>query len=213
MYGVEMWGCGKQIGGSEQVQLHAARIFMGVGRLHPKVALLYEMRMLPLKWEARRCVEFWIKILRMSEDSLIKLVMLEAMGMGNKVRWWSDLEQSLREFGWDGMKVKDVERVSMTEIKQMMIDIAWREGKKLWDGEMQNHVKLKTLQKLMEDECKTRCMDVNDRRLRRILARLRGGTAALRIETGRWSGIRREERICNQCSIGEIEDVEHFLRM
>ena len=40
---------------------------------------------------------------------------------------------------------------------------------------------------------------------------LRGGTAALRIETGRWNGLKREERICRQCTMGEIEDEEHFL--
>ena len=48
-------------------------------------------------------------------------------------------------------------------------------------------------------------------RRRRILAMLRGGTAALRSETGRWSGLKRKERICRQCTAEEVEDVEHFL--
>ena len=43
-----------------------------------------------------------------------------------------------------------------------------------------------------------------------MLALLRGGTAALRIETRRWNGLKREERICRQCTMGEIEDEEHF---
>ena len=59
LYGAEVWGCGRQLEQVEQVQLRAARIFLGVGRLHPNVALLFEMRMLPLKWEARsRCIDF-----------------------------------------------------------------------------------------------------------------------------------------------------------
>ena len=29
--------------------------------------------------------------------------------------------------------------------------------------------------------------------------KLRGGTAELRIETGRWCGLRRDERICKMC--------------
>ncbi len=37
---------------------------------------------------------------------------------------------------------------------------------------------------------------------------LRGGTAALRIETGSWNGLKKKERICRQCTMGEIEDVE-----
>ena len=63
---IYVWGCGRQLEQVEQVQLQAARIFLGVGRLHPKVALLFEMKMLPLKWEARsRCIDFWLKVLRM----------------------------------------------------------------------------------------------------------------------------------------------------
>ena len=41
--------------------------------------------------------------------------------------------------------------------------------------------------------------------------KLRGGTAELRIETSRWSGLSRDERICKNCGVGEVEDGEHFL--
>ena len=64
LYGAEVWGCGKQVGPLEQVHMRAARIFLGVGRQHPRVALHYEMRMMPLVWEARRrCIEFWVKVM------------------------------------------------------------------------------------------------------------------------------------------------------
>ena len=43
------------------------------------------------------------------------------------------------------------------------------------------------------------------------MAKLRGGTAALRMETGRWGGLKREERLCKQCRREEVEDEEHFL--
>ena len=39
---------------------------------------------------------------------------------------------------------------------------------------------------------------------------LRGGTAALWIETGRWSGLKREERTCRQCTAEKIDE-KHFL--
>ena len=44
-----------------------------------------------------------------------------------------------------------------------------------------------------------------------MLAKLRGGTAELRIETGRWRGLERQERICKCCESGEVEDVEHLV--
>ena len=43
MYGVEVWGCRRQLDGIEQIQLRACRIFLGVGRLHPKTSLQIEM--------------------------------------------------------------------------------------------------------------------------------------------------------------------------
>ena len=31
------------------------------------------------------------------------------------------------------------------------------------------------------------------------------------MEAGRWSGLQREERICKQCALGEVEDKVHFV--
>ena len=43
------------------------------------------------------------------------------------------------------------------------------------------------------------------------LAKLSRGTAALRIENGRWSGLQREERSCGQCSLEEMENEDTSL--
>ena len=78
MYGAEVWGGGGQLGPIEGVQMRAARIFLGVGRLHPLVSLQYEMNMMPLRWEGmKRCIEFWVMVMRMNEDRLLKVVMLK----------------------------------------------------------------------------------------------------------------------------------------
>ena len=44
----------------------------------------------------------------------------------------------------------------------------------------------------MEQECEGRGMMVKCKRRRRRLVKLRGGTAELEVETGRWRGVRRE---------------------
>ena len=57
------------------------------------------MDMMPLRWEGmKRCIEFWIKVMGIDEERLIK-VMLEALEMGVKVKWVQNLEESLRMFG------------------------------------------------------------------------------------------------------------------
>ena len=43
------------------------------------MALQYEMMMLPLVWEARkRCVEFCVRIMKMEEKRIVRMVALEA---------------------------------------------------------------------------------------------------------------------------------------
>jgi hypothetical protein len=40
---------------------------------------------------------------------------------------------------------------------------------------------------------------------------MRGGVAKVRVETGRWQGLAREERVCKFCDSGEVENVGHML--
>ena len=101
MYGAEVWGGGGQLGLVEGMQMRAARIFLGIGRLHPHVSLQYELNMMPLRWEGmRRCIEFWVTVLRLNEDRLLKVVMLEALERGSKIKSVQDLKQSLEVVGW-----------------------------------------------------------------------------------------------------------------
>ena len=44
---------------------------------------------------------------------------------------------------------------------------------------------------------------------RALLAKLRGGTAPLEIERGRYVGLVPEDRLCKLCSV-EVEDEPHF---
>ena len=53
--------------------------------------------------------------------------------------------------------------------------------------------KLVMIGRLMDYGCKARCVEVDCKRQSRMLAKLRGGTAELRIETGRWCEKRRED--------------------
>ena len=88
------WGSCGQLAPIEKIQLRVARIFLGVGRLHPKVSLLFELNTLPLKWEGmKRCIEFWVKVMRMGEDRLLKQVMVQVMELKDGVRWRQALEK------------------------------------------------------------------------------------------------------------------------
>ena len=46
---------------------------------------------------------------------------------------------------------------------------------------------------------------------RRWITNLRGGSNGLRIETGRREKLEVEERVCDICGSGEVEDERHFM--
>ena len=67
------------------------------------------------------------------------------------------------------------------------------------------------VKELIKTQYEAKCIDVESKGIQRMLTKLRVGTAELRVETGRWSGLQKEERICKQCAFGEAEDEAHFV--
>ena len=64
--------------------------------------------------------------------------------------------------------------------------IAWRKVREVWREEGRGRSKLVMIGRLMDYECKAQCVEVDCKRQRSMVAKLRGGAAELRIETGRW---------------------------
>ena len=90
------------------------------------------------------------------------------------------------------------------EVRKVLMNVVWREVRGEWRKEAQRRPKLEIIGRLIEKECEGCCMMVKCKRRRRWLMKLRGGTAELGVETGRWHGVRREERICKNCRSGEL---------
>ena len=62
---------------------------------------------------------------------------------------------------------------------------AWRRAREGWREEARAHPKLEVMGRLMDWGCKAKCVEIECKRQGRMLRKLRGGTAKLRIETGR----------------------------
>ena len=213
MYGVEIWGCSRRLEPIEQVQLRALRQFFGVGILHPKVSLLFEMRTLPVVWEAKiRCVRFWLKVLtsEMYEGRLLRKLARQAVECG-KGAWVKNMAKCCVEFGWQGMEADAIKDLSELEIRDMLSSIAWRKVGNMWKKEMEERPKLGMLNEIAALEYESSCAVVERKRDRNMMMKLRGGTAAFQIEVGRWKGVVREQRVCKECSSGDVEDVCHWM--
>ena len=46
---------------------------------------------------------------------------------------------------------------------------------------------------------------------RRRLSQFRMGAHSLGVETGRWQGLHREDRLCRRCGCGEVDDEAHMI--
>jgi hypothetical protein len=55
------------------------------------------------------------------------------------------------------------------------------------------------------------CTYVQDKSDRRMMVKLRDGTAPLQIVKGSWQGVRWEERECKQCDNDEVANVCHWM--
>ena len=111
--------------------------------------------MLPLKWEAiRRVIDFWVRVMRMDDGRLVKVVMLESFELGSKVRWVKDLHQSLEMCGWRGLDVMALNVVTAKEVKQLLKDTVWWRAKADWREEAMGKSKLEMTGRLMESECR-----------------------------------------------------------
>ena len=90
--------------------------------------------------------------------------------------------------------------LSPSEVKRILKCTVWRRARERWREEARAHPKFEVMGRLMDCRCEARCVEIDCKRQRRML----------RIETGRWYGLRKDERICKICDEGEVEDLEHF---
>ena len=88
-------------------------------------------------------------------------------------------------FGWEGLRVEGLNSLSMSEVRQMLRDVAWREAMGSWKEEARSRSKSTEVLKLIDKGYEAWCVEVKCKWMRRVLVQS-SGTAALEVETGRW---------------------------
>ena len=91
-------------------------------------------------------------------------------------------------------------------VEEMLESIAWRKAQEEWGCGMGVKPKLTMLKRITDLDEWSDCPGLRQRADRRMMIKLRGGTAAFQIETGRWwreEGVAREERVCRESGSGE----------
>ena len=137
LYGAEVWGCSRQLDPIKRVKMKATSSFLGVGRLHPKVSLLFELISLPLRWQGRRgCIEFMIKVMRMygwegmGVEGLRCLLMSEVREMLRDATW-REVVDGLREEAGSQSKLVEVRKSMEKECKARSIEVKYTRRRKI----------------------------------------------------------------------------------
>ena len=81
--------------------------------------------------------------------------------------------------------MKDVRGLSNTEVKEMLESNTWRKTREEWGHEMEVKPKLSMLKRITNLDEWSDCAGLRQRTDRRVMIKLRGGTGAFQIETGR----------------------------
>jgi hypothetical protein len=194
-----------------------ARRVLGVSKMTTREAVLGE-----LGWgrlEARRKLarmRFWGKLVRMEEDRLVKRVYLVRRlrfrrgGSTDSKNWCYQTMEILESLGLGHMW--ESEEIGSEEAWNSLITSAIRgEEQRVWRERVGLKPKLRTYEKLKYVLEQEDYLEEADPERRRLYTMLRTGTNRLRVETGRWKGEQREERVCQVCLCGEVEDERHFL--
>ena len=148
---------------------------------------MMELESLPVVWEARvRCVQFWYKVLtsKIYEGRPLRKVMLQAMECG-RGSWMRSIGRCIGRFGWQDMSGGVVREMSEAKMKCMLLSLAWRNVKDEWRKEVHEKPKLSMMKLIGECEVESSCALLKSKGKRRMMLKLRSGTAAFQIKMGR----------------------------
>ena len=212
LYGSELWGVDSQKA-IERVHVYACKRYMCVKLNASNDAVLGDCGRYPMYINAvKRCVKYWLKILRMQDSRYVKkcYIMLKCYSEAGIVNWASRIKHLLCSNGfgyvWERQSVENeyqfvntlVERLRDQYLQQWYFNIHRNSKLRAYTG-------FKTVYGYESylDHIKTR-------KFRRTLSQFRVSSHCLEIEKGRHSGVARINRICKICQ-SSIEDEYHFV--
>ena len=214
LYGAEGWGL-ETFTELERVQHYACKRFMCVNQKTCNLVAVGDCERFPLYIETiKRCVKYWLKILKMPNIRYVKkcyLMMISDDIHGHR-NWVTSLRCVLQRNGfgniWESQCVGN-ERYFLTTFVNRLKDQYLQD----WTGAINSSPKLNTYyNKFKQNFIYEKYLDVlNIRKFRYIYASFRSSSHDLEIEKGRYRNIDRSERLCKFCNLAVVEDEYHFL--
>ena len=202
----------------EKCHMKYCRYILGVSNKSAILGLYGELGRYPLAIKNTACfVKYWFRLLDIHEED--KNTLLKNAFMFHKStrsEWWKTIEHLLqlggRNIAHVSVKLGTSVIYDVVEQFKSSFRIGWEdtlfndERKKKHGNKLRCYRSFKII-----FECENYLKYCNNYTDRRNLAKLRISNHSLRIETGRYENIDVNERICQYCKSGKVENELHFL--
>ena len=203
-YGSGVWGFVKE-NHIDIVQHRAMRYFLGVHKYAPNAGIYGDMGW--VKHSLSRYVNMirlWNRYLKMNDNRLTRKIF--EYDLDKNQGWGKEIQLVFRKLNLTNFYENRLP-CDITLVKERVKDLMEEQ----WKQEVESKPKLRTyrlFKTVFEVEDYVHC---NNRLKRSLFAQLRIGILPLRIETGRFSNIALEDRICDMCLERNVEDELHFI--
>lgn len=196
----------------ERIHLKFCKRVLGCRKSTPNVAVYGELGRYPL-YISRfvRIIKYWFKVLN-SDNIIIKKVyqMSYIDCLNGKKNWVSSVKKLLYDYGFNYVFDNQVELntdLFINLFRQRIID-CFLQG---WYNTKANSPVLNLYNHIKDNFEYESFLDKLPYDLRNYFIRLRVSSHSLRIQSGRYNRIPRNERICVFCNTNDIDDEFHFL--
>ena len=201
-----VWGSNKY-SKIESVQNRAIRFYLGVHAFAPDIAITGDVGWLPCG--VRRKIEMirlWNRLVSMNNDRLTKLALFEDINSRGK-NWSKDIKHICEIVGFEEFFHNKLP-LPLDEVRRCLFDKFRNE----WNATSLNIPKLRMYVKYKHSyHPEPYIYKIQDRGHCSVLAQFRCGILPLSIETGRYTDVPVDYRLCVFCQSNCVEDEEHFL--
>lgn len=214
-FGAELWGhhTAKNI---ELIHTKFIRHILGVKKSTNLSALYGETARFPFEIQRKMIMlRYWMKILKQDNTSLVKQAyfILKHDAAQNRTynsnNWAYQLKQFLDSHGFSYVWInQECVDIPYDVIKQRVLD----NFKQRWYSDINNSGRLYSYAIFKHEfELEKYLRVIPEGKYRNALSRFRTSSHRLRVETGRYENIARENRICIFCNMNQVENEYHFL--
>jgi hypothetical protein len=214
-YNCEVWAF-DEAPSIEKVHTFFCRYLLGVSQKSPSCAVLGELGRFKLSsLRLLRAIKYWLRILSLADTRYVKMAYaLQYKWLDNDLHsniWAKQLQDVLLSCGlgeaWYNQGVGNV-NAFLKLCKQRFFDIARQQ----WHTELSDMSRLSLYSHLKFDlSIETYLNSINKPLYIRTLASLRMGNLPIRVNTGRYEHLPKDERTCTYCDDGTIDDEYHLI--